>query len=79
MPQFLQSNITILRKHNKNLPADERNETDHNLQRNNYFINLGEANEFSNHNIIDTITQKISRFSRFNCCSKARNTIFYKN
>ena len=38
----------------KNLPVDERNEIDFDLQRNNYFINLGETNEFSNHNIIDT-------------------------
>ena len=69
----------------KNLPADERNEIDCDLQRNNYFINLDETKEFSNHNIIDNFwgffptTRKVSRFSRFNCCSKTRNTIFYKN
>ena len=41
----------------KNLPADERNEIDRDLQKNNYFINLGETNEFSNHNIIDTFCE----------------------
>ena len=34
--------------------AKERNENDRDLQRNNYFINLRETNEFSDHNIIDT-------------------------
>ena len=43
--QYLENTI-------KNLPADERNKIDHDLQRNNYFINLGKTNEFSNHNII---------------------------
>ena len=33
----------------KNLPADERNEIDHDLQRKNYFNNLEKTNEFSNH------------------------------
>ena len=41
----------------KNLPADERNEIDRDLQRNNYFINLGETNEFFNHNIIHTFCE----------------------
>ena len=41
----------------KNLPADERNEIDRDLQRNNYFINLGETNEFTNHNIMDTFCE----------------------
>ena len=65
----------------QNLPVDERNEIERDLQRNNYFINLGETNEFSDQNIIDTFPTiwKVSRFSRFNCCSKTRNTIFYKN
>ena len=39
----------------KNLPADERNEIDRDLQRNNYFINLGKTNDFFDHNIIDTL------------------------
>ena len=37
----------------KNLPVDEREEIDRNLQRNNYFFNSGETNEISGHNIID--------------------------
>ena len=37
--QYLESTI-------KNLPADERNEIDRDLQRNNYFINLGKQMNF---------------------------------
>ena len=54
-----------LRKHNKNLPADERNEIDCDLQRNNYFINLGKTNEFSDHNIIDTFGEFFQQHRRF--------------
>ena len=49
----------------KNLPADERNEIDRDLQRNNYFINLGETNEFCNHNIIDTFCEFFHQHGRF--------------
>ena len=68
----------------RNLPVDETNEIDRDLQRHNCFINLAEKNDFSDHNIIDTFcnffstTWKISRFSRFDRSSKTRNTIFYK-
>ena len=48
--QYLKSTIKIL-------PANERNEIDCDLQRNNYFINFGETNEFSYHNIIDTFCE----------------------
>ena len=48
----------------KNLPADERNEIDCDLQRNNYFINLGETNEFSNHNIKDTFCDSFQQHGR---------------
>ena len=49
----------------KNLPADERNEIDCDLQRNNYFINLGETNEFSDHNIIDTFCDFFQQHGKF--------------
>ena len=49
----------------KRWPADERNEIDCDLQRNNYFINLGETNEFSDHNIIDTFCDFFQQHGRF--------------
>ena len=49
----------------KNLPADERNEIDCDLQRNNYFVNLGETNEFSDHNIIDTFCDFFQQHGKF--------------
>ena len=49
----------------KNLPVDEREEIDRDLQRNNYFINLGETNEFSDHNIIDTFCDFFQQHGRF--------------
>ena len=49
----------------KNLPADERNEIDRDLQRQNYFINLGETNEFSDHNIIDAFCDFFQQHRRF--------------
>ena len=48
----------------KNLPADERNEIDCDLQRNNYFINLGETNEFSDQNIKDTFCDSFQQHGR---------------
>ena len=48
-----------------NLPVDERKEIDLDLQRNNYFINLDETNEFPNHNIIDTICDFFSSMEGF--------------
>ena len=57
----------MFNKH-KNLLANKKNEIDHDLQRNNYFINLGESNTFSGHNIIDTFCdffQQHGRFPRF--------------
>ena len=63
--KFLQSNIAILRKHNKKFTKRWRNETDRDLQRNNYFINLGETNEFSEHNIIDTFGEFFQQHGRF--------------
>ena len=47
------------------LPADERNETDQDLPRNNHFINLDETNEFSDHNIIDTFCDFFQQHGRF--------------
>ena len=49
----------------KNLPADERNEIDHDFQRYNCFISLGETNEFSDHNIIDTFCDFFQQHGRF--------------
>ena len=49
----------------KNLPGDERNEIGRDLQRNDYFINLGEINEFSDHNIIDTFYEFFQQHGRF--------------
>ena len=56
--QYLESTIKIL-------PANERNEIDRDLQRNNYFINLGKTNEFSDHNIIDTFGEFFQQHRRF--------------
>ena len=56
--QYLENTI-------KNLPGDERNEIDCDLQRNNYFINLGKTNEFSDHNIIDTFGEFFQQHRRF--------------
>ena len=49
----------------KNLPAVKKNEIDHDLQINKYFINLGEPNEFSGHNIIDTFRDFSQQHGRF--------------
>ena len=49
----------------KNLPVDEREEIDPNLQRNNYFFNLGETNEISGHNIIDLFCDFSQQHGRF--------------
>ena len=49
----------------KNLPGDERNEIGRDLQRNDYFINLSEINEFSDHNIIDTFYEFFQQHGRF--------------
>ena len=39
----------------RNLLADETNEIDWDLKRNNYIVNLGNTNVFSGHNILDTL------------------------
>ena len=62
-------NITIW-KHQiphtiKNLPVHEREEIDRDLQRNNYFINLGETNEFSDHNVLYTFCDFFQQHGRF--------------
>ena len=49
----------------RNLPVDERNENDHDLQRHNYFINLGEKNDFSDHNITNTFCDFFQQHGRF--------------
>ena len=49
----------------KKLPENERNENDRDLQRNNYFINLRETNEFSDHNIIDIFCDFFQQHGRF--------------
>ena len=49
----------------KNLPADEREEIDCDWQRNNYFINLGETNEFFDHNITGTFCNFFQQHGRF--------------
>ena len=56
--QYLTNTIT-------HLPVDERNEIDRDLQRHNYFINLGETNDFSDHNIIDTFCDFFQQHGRF--------------
>ena len=47
------------------MPTDEKNDIDRDLQRNNYFIKLSEANEFSDHNIIDTFCDFFQQHRRF--------------
>ena len=49
----------------KNLPADEREEIDCDWQRNNYFINLGETNEFFDNNITGTFCNFFQQNGRF--------------
>ena len=49
----------------RNLPADEINEIDRDLQRNNYFVNLGNTNAFSDHNILDTFCNFFENHGRF--------------
>ena len=56
--QYLENTI-------QNLPADERNEIDRGLQRNNHFINLGETGEFFEQNIIGTISESFQHHGRF--------------
>ena len=53
--QYLESTIKVL-------PGNERNQIDRDLQRNNYFINLGKTNDFFDHNIIDTFCKQHGRF-----------------
>ena len=48
----------------RNLPADESNEIDRHLQRHNFFIYLGEENDFSDHNI-DTFYDFFQQHRRF--------------
>ena len=48
--------------------VNEKNKIDHDLQRNNYFINLGESNKFSDHNIIDTFCDFFQQHGRFPGC-----------
>ena len=48
-----------------NLPVDERNEIDRDLQRHNYFINLDKTNDFSDHNNIDTFCDFFQQHGRF--------------
>ena len=49
----------------RNLPVDERNEIDCDLQKHNYFINLGETNDFSDHNIIYIFCNFFQQHGRF--------------
>ena len=49
----------------RNLLADEINEIDRDLQRNNCFVNLGNTNAFSDHNIIDTFCDFFLNHGRF--------------
>ena len=49
----------------KNLPADGREKIDCDLQRNNYFINLSETNEFFDHNITSTFCNFFQQRGRF--------------
>ena len=49
----------------RNLPADEINEIDRDLQRNNYFVNLGNTNAFSDHNNLDTFCNFFENHGRF--------------
>ena len=45
--------------------ANEINEIDRDLQRNNCFVNLGNTNAFSDHNIIDTFCDFFLNHGRF--------------
>ena len=69
----------------RNLPVDDGEEIDRDLQRNNYFINLGKTSEFSDHNITDTFGDFFQQHGRFPgsqdliVIPKTRNTIIYKN
>ena len=47
------------------MPVDERNEIEHDLQRHNYFINLGNINDFSDHNVIDIFCNFFQQHGRF--------------
>ena len=49
----------------RHLPADEINEIDQDLKRNNYFVNLGNTNTFSDHNILDTFCDFFQNHGRF--------------
>ena len=49
----------------RNLLADEINKFDRNLQRNNYFVILGNTNAFFDHNILDTFCNFFQNHGRF--------------
>ena len=49
----------------RNLLTDEINEIDRDLQRNNYFVNLGKTNASSDHNILDTFWNFLQNHGRF--------------
>ena len=49
----------------KNLPADEIHQIDQDLQRNNYFVNLGNKNAFSDHKSLGTFYDFFQNHGRF--------------
>ena len=49
----------------RNLLADEINEIDQDLQKNNYFVNLGNTNTFSDYNILDTFCNFFQNYEKF--------------
>ena len=49
----------------RNLPADEINKIDQDLQRNSYFFNLGNTNAFSDHNTLDIFCDFFQNHGRF--------------
>ena len=49
----------------KNLPADEIHQIDQDSQRNNYFVNLGNKNSFSDHNSLGTFCDFFQNHGRF--------------
>ena len=58
MSQYLTNTI-------RNLPADEINKIDQDLQRNIYFVNLGNRNAFYNLNILGTFCDFFQNHGRF--------------
>ena len=55
----------MFNKHNTNFTGRWKKWNRRDLQRNNYFINLGESNKFSDHNTIDNFCDFFQQHGRF--------------